>query len=118
MMRSYYVGEMNLSERRNNEVKNAEPAFEMQAQLQTIPNPFSSQFKVRFNLVQPSAVSINIYDAKGSLVKKVQNGTMSQGLQQLNIDGSNWTNGIYYCEVIINKQRMIRKMILQNNVHD
>ncbi|MFC0776244.1 multicopper oxidase domain-containing protein [Terrimonas alba] len=114
MMRSYYVGEMNLSERRNNEVKNAEPAFEMQAQLQTLPNPFNSQFKVRFNLVQPSVVSINMYDAKGSLVKKVQNGTMSQGLQQVNIDGGNWANGIYYCEVTINNQRMIRKMILQN----
>jgi len=113
MMRPLYVGEMNNEEIKNNVIKNAAPEFEKRVQLQTIPNPFSSQFTVRFNLPQPSVVSLNLYDAKGSLVKKVQQGTMLNGLQQFTIDGSNISNGIYYCEIIINKERIMRKMVLQ-----
>jgi spore coat protein A len=113
MMRPLYVGEMNNAEMKINAIKNAAPELEKQVQLETIPNPFSNQFTVRFNLPQSSLVSVNMYDAKGSLVKKVQQGTLMQGLQQLNIDGSNLANGIYYCEVIINKERIMRKMVLQ-----
>jgi spore coat protein A, manganese oxidase len=113
MMRPLYVGEMNHQVNKNNVIKNAEPAFEKQVQLQTIPNPFSNQFAVRFSLSQSSMVIVNMYDAKGNLVKKVQNSIMSQGLQELNIEGSNWANGVYYCEVIINGKRLMRKMVLQ-----
>jgi hypothetical protein len=72
MMRPLYVGEMNHQVNKNNVIKNAEPAFEKQVQLQTIPNPFSNQFTVRFSLAQSSMVIVNMYDAKGNLVKKVQ----------------------------------------------
>jgi len=96
-----------------NRIANAAPELEKQLQLQTIPNPFSSQFTIRFMLHQPSAVVINMYDGKGSLVKRIYSGKLPQGMQQVNVDGTNNTNGVYYCEVIINGQRILRKMILQ-----
>ena len=58
-------------------------------------------------------VTINIYDSKGALVKKVQNRTMNKGEQQINVDGLEWTKGLYFCELIINNQRIVRKMVLQ-----
>jgi spore coat protein A len=113
MMRPFYVGDMNNTISKSSKIRNAEPAVEKQIQFQTIPNPFSNQFSARFNLIKPSAVSCNIYDAKGSLVKKIQYGTMNEGLQQLSVDGANWANGIYYFELIINNERILRKIILQ-----
>jgi spore coat protein A, manganese oxidase len=113
MMRPYYVGEMNHTGSRTKIVKNGEPELEKQVQLQTIPNPFSNHFIVRFTLPGASMVTVNIYDGKGSLVKKIYTGRLPEGLQQMNVDGSNSVNGVYYCEVTINGQRMLRKMILQ-----
>ena len=113
MMRPYYVGEMNTANRMNTAPKNAGPEFEKQLQLQTVPNPFSNYFTVRFNLTQSSTVSINLYDGKGSFVKNIYSGKLAPGLQQMKVDGNNRANGVYYCEVIINGQRMLRKMILQ-----
>ena len=112
MMRPFYVGEMN-HQPNMSRIATATSGLEKQLQLQTIPNPFSSHFTVRFTLHQPSAVVINMYDGKGSLVKRIYSGKLPEGMQQINVDGTNNTNGIYYCEVIINGQRILRKMILQ-----
>ena len=113
MMRPYYVGEMDAMNAKNPIVKRAEPEWETRLQLQAIPNPFSSEFALRFNLPEASVILVNIYDSKGRLMKKVQNSLMSKGPQQIKVDGKNWSNGIYYCEVIIDNNRMMRKMILQ-----
>lgn len=81
--------------------------------LQTLPNPFSNTLTIRMNLKQNSPVSLIIYDAKGNTIQQVFSGNKEAGPQQFTIDGSSWSNGTYFCEVIINNQRMIRKLILQ-----
>ena len=114
MMRPYYVGEMEQNGVHNStRIKSAVEELEKRVQLQTVPNPFRDQFTIRFNLPKSSMVTINIYDSKGALVKKVQNRTMNKGEQQINVDGLEWTKGLYFCELIINNQRIVRKMVLQ-----
>ena len=113
MMRPYYVGEMQQHDTKNAAPKMAEPAFERQVQLAVMPNPFTQRFTIRFNLPQATDVIVNMYDNKGSVIKKIQNKTLSKGQQTLTVDGSDLVNGIYFCEVIINQQRILRKMILQ-----
>jgi len=90
-----------------------DPAFESQVQLVVMPNPFTQNFSIRFNLSQSSNVIVNMYDSRGSLIKKVHNKTFGIGQQTLTIDGSELVNGMYFCEVIINQKRFLRKMILQ-----
>lgn len=113
MMRPFYVGQMEQMAKAATRPALAPPELETQLQLQAVPNPFSTKFSLRFNLPASSSVAVNMYDAKGVLVKKVQNGTMSKGSQQIEVDGIQMANGIYYCEVIINGQRIMRKMVLQ-----
>ena len=113
MMRPYYVGEMEQPLVKKVSPLIASPDFEKEVQLAVMPNPFTQRFSIRFNLPQSSVVNVNMYDSKGSLVKKVQNKTMGKGQHTITIDGTQLGNGIYYCEVIINKQRILRKMILQ-----
>jgi spore coat protein A, manganese oxidase len=112
MMRPFYVGEM-VSNQANKQIKNAGEEFEKQVRIQTLPNPFREQFSIRFNLPDISSVTINVYDGSGSLIKRIENGKMGKGLHEINVTGINHAVGIYYCELIIDNQRILRKMILQ-----
>ncbi|WP_332736194.1 multicopper oxidase domain-containing protein [Flavihumibacter sp.] len=113
MMRSYYVGEMDPPLTKNATLEMDELALEKQVQLAVMPNPFTQHFSIRFNLPQPSSVMVNMYDSKGGLIKKVQNKTLSKGQHTVTIDGTDLVNGIYFCEIVINQQRIMRKIILQ-----
>ena len=112
MMRPFFVG-LNPDADMKKSTSIATPDLEKLVALQTIPNPFSDRFLVSFVLPKASDVSLKLFDSKGSLVKKVFQGHLSKGLQQINVDGTNQANGIYFCEVNIDGQQMIRKMLLQ-----
>ena len=112
MMRPYFIGNME-SEGAVTKVSNAAAGFENNLQLRTRPNPFNSTLLVQFNLPKPATVLINLYDVKGRRVEQVFNGQRGAGLQQFSINGSGWPNGIYFCEVLVNNQRMVRKLTLQ-----
>ena len=112
MMRPFYVGEM-ANHATYKSIKNAEQEFENMVHIQTLPNPFRDQFSIKFNLPNAAKVILNVYDGSGSLVRTMDNGKMGKGLHQLNVTGLNLANGIYYCELLIDNQRILRKMILQ-----
>ncbi|HEV8273275.1 MAG TPA: multicopper oxidase domain-containing protein [Chitinophagaceae bacterium] len=112
MMRPFFVGEVNKSIVNNSVEVNKENA-EAELQLKVNPNPFSNYVTIQFNLPTTKKISINLYDTKGSLVKKVYEGERPAGLQRFSIDGSNMTNGIYFCDILINEQRILRKLVLQ-----
>ena len=112
MMRPFFVGEMDNSIVNRSAETNKENV-ESQLQLKVNPNPFSNHVTIQFNLPTARKISINLYDTKGSLVKKVYEGEKPAGLQRFSIDGGNIANGIYFCEILINKQRILRKLVLQ-----
>ena len=56
---------------------------------------------------------MNVYDAKGNLVKQTYNGRKEAGLQTFTIYGTSWANGTYFLQVIVNGQQMTRKLVLQ-----
>ena len=112
MMRPFFVGEMNKPIVNKSE-KIMKEDVEAELQLKVNPNPFSNYVTIQFNLPATKKISINLYDTKGSLVKKVYEGEKPAGLQRLSIDGANIANGIYFCEILINKQRILRKLVLQ-----
>ena len=68
---------------------------------------------VKFVLPEASLVTVKLLDSKGSLVKRVFEGTLPKGSQHIDVKGNDQTNGIYFCEVNIDGQQMIRKMVLQ-----
>jgi hypothetical protein len=112
MMRPFFVGEMDNSIVNRSAETNKEN-IETQLQLKVNPNPFSNHVTIQFNLPTAKKISINLYDTKGSLVKKVYEGEKPAGLQRFSIDGGNIANGIYFCEILINEKRILRKLVLQ-----
>ncbi|HSN62161.1 MAG TPA: T9SS type A sorting domain-containing protein, partial [Ferruginibacter sp.] len=115
MMRPYYIGtipsQMAASKQAN--VIDANLEFENKVQFITRPNPFSSDLMLEFTLAKYANVRVNLYDSKGSRVKEIYKGKLEAGPQQFNIHGSQWSNGTYFCELIIDNHRIERKLILQ-----
>jgi spore coat protein A, manganese oxidase len=114
MMRPYFVGDMPAGgmvavSKKNN---NTGEAVENKLQLQMLPNPFSNSFTIRFSLAATSQVAVNVYDSKGVLVKIISSSTMSAGAGKIIVDGNKLANGIYYCELVVNGEKIFRKMVL------
>jgi Secretion system C-terminal sorting domain len=112
-MRPFFVGEMNDEHAEKSAPALSDLAFEKQVQLAVMPNPFSQSFRIQFTLPQSSDVMVNLYDGNGKLVKKLSNRNLVKGRQILVIDGTDLVNGMYYCEIMINRERIVRKMVLQ-----
>ncbi len=113
MMRPFIVTETGNNVSRLKETAVGKTETEDQLKIKVIPNPFSSKLEIQFNLPEAQKVNINVYDSKGTLVKQVYSGSRSAGLQNFMIDGSNMTNGTYFCEIIINNVKFLRKLVLQ-----
>jgi spore coat protein A, manganese oxidase len=112
MMRPFFVGEMN-----NHSLNKMEPAdqkqLEKELQLKVIPNPFSSYVTIEFNLPATKRVIIKLYDNSGRLINQIYQGERSVGLQRFIIDGNNIMNGVYFCEILLGDQRILKKLVLQ-----
>ncbi len=81
--------------------------------LQTVPNPFAGSFQLRYQLDKPANVVVTIYDEKGAVVKKIYRGNENAGPRDLSIDGQAWRNGIYFCELLVDRIKTVRKMVLE-----
>jgi len=109
MMRPYYVYSANSPVTK----KIIGPVEKGPIELTIAPNPFNDAFSIRFYLKQASIVKVNIYDAKGGLVKQVYNGNNEAGFKKIIVEGNNWSSGVYFCDVTINGQQTIRKLVLK-----
>ena len=85
---------------------------EKQLELQIYPNPFTSIAFARFDLPQTGMVRVQVYDVNGRLVRSVFHGSMNRGRHEFKIDGSKWAPGVYHIEMILNEQRLVRKIVL------
>jgi spore coat protein A len=87
--------------------------MEVGMDLKTIPNPFVNKFTLKFNLQQDARVRVNVYNGTGQLKKKVYDNQLKKGPQQFFIGEDTWANGIYFIEIAIDNQTIIKKMSLQ-----
>ncbi len=112
MMRPYFVGTMNeqpTMKKAVTESNNLESLW----QAKVYPNPFSSTVTIELNLPAKEDVSINLYDNKGSLLKNIFKAGKPAGTTRFSIDGSNLSNGVYYCEIAGKGERILKKLVLQ-----
>lgn len=111
MMRPFVVGPIESSMREDLTELSAGSANK--TTVKTIPNPFSSLLTLQLSLNKSSYVVVDLYDAKGTLIQKLYQGLLSIGIHQFTIDGSKLLNGTYVCDILVNNERIVRKVILQ-----
>jgi spore coat protein A len=113
MMRPFIVTETGGSPTMDRAAAAAKIETEDKLQWAILPNPFNSNVSIQLNLAETKKVSIKLYDEKGGLVKQIYSGECNAGLQKWTINGSNMSNGIYFCEIVVNNVKYLRKLVLQ-----
>lgn len=114
MMRPFFVGPMD-NERltQMGTIQNAGPELEKKLLLKAYPNPFNSNLTLQLTLDKAARIVVNLYDLKGSRLHQLNKSEFAAGNHQFTIDGSGLENGTYICEVLVDQQRLLRKLILQ-----
>jgi hypothetical protein len=69
------------------------------ALLQNYPNPFNPATTIRFQLAEPSSVSIKVFDLLGREVVALVGGKQPAGRFSIAWDASKVSSGIYYCRM-------------------
>ncbi len=68
---------------------------------QNFPNPFNPATTIRFEIPNPSVVTIKIYNILGQEVATLLDNTiMNQGTQSLKFNGANLASGVYFCRIV------------------
>jgi len=64
------------------------------------PNPFNNMLNFEFNLDKPESFSIEVVDITGRRVDFINTKDYSVGTFSVNLDGSKYPTGTYYCRLI------------------
>ncbi|MFX0136607.1 MAG: FlgD immunoglobulin-like domain containing protein [Candidatus Hodarchaeota archaeon] len=102
------------------DIKNDDLTNPLQFSLkQNYPNPFNPQTTISFQLnnTSPLQVRLLIYDLLGKNIRTLVNNKLSVGSYQIKWDGLNSNgkqviSGIYYYELQVGDQKLVRKMSL------
>ena len=84
---------------------------------QNYPNPFNPSTTIRYSLLGPENISINIYDVSGQLVKEINKEHNQAGEYEVSWDGKNnfgqkVSSGTYFYQLIVGNYSEAKKMIL------
>jgi len=86
--------------------------------LQIYPNPFTKLTTISFGVEQSAkSIELKIYDVTGGLVKTLVNESKGLGVYGVYWDGKDnegnlLPSGIYFCQLSVDEQRLIQKLIL------
>jgi len=81
------------------------------------PNPFNRSANIRFNLATDAHVSLKMYDARGTLVRSLENGVLPAGLHHLVWDGRDGAGraaapGVYFARFETRELKASEKVML------
>jgi len=84
---------------------------------QNYPNPFNPTTSIRYSIDEPGAVSLEIYNVKGQLVKTLYQGNADIGSHTLIWNGLNnygnaCSSGVYFYRLRTPKTTLVRKMLM------
>ena len=77
------------------------------------PNPFSATAKIRYHLSVAGDLHIGILDLAGKEVRTVFQGIQNAGDQELMMNASGISPGIYFLNMATSQQRVVIKLVVQ-----
>lgn len=80
---------------------------------QNYPNPFNGTSQVNVELKSKANVALEVYNMVGQKVFEIPSASMVQGSHILTINAANLNAGFYTYSVIVNGERVSRKMIVE-----
>jgi len=79
---------------------------------QNYPNPFNPQTTINYSLKDAAAVSINVYNHAGQLVKSLVNGTQQPGFYSAVWNAADISSGIYFYQMKAGDYQMIKRAVV------
>ncbi len=81
------------------------------------PNPFTSTTTIRYELPEPGAVVVTVYDLCGRRVRTLVSGRTAAGVHEVTWDGKNDSGadlaaGVYFCTVACGSRRATSRMVI------
>ena len=76
------------------------------------PNPFNPSTHIDFMLMESTNISLKVFNALGQEVKTLVNEEMIPGYYSRIFDGKDLPSGVYFYELVTDKIRITKKMIL------
>jgi hypothetical protein len=67
--------------------------------IDSYPNPTSGILSIKYKLIEKESFSIKLYNVYGKVVKTILSGTQKAGSFTFEFDGSDLSDGIYYCRI-------------------
>ncbi|MEO6902595.1 MAG: S8/S53 family peptidase [Bacteroidia bacterium] len=81
---------------------------------QNYPNPVNAANTIiEFNLPAKAQAELSIYNTVGQKVMTVLNSQLNAGDHQVNLDVSNFNNGLYFYELTTGNNKAVMKMVIQ-----
>ena len=74
------------------------------------PNPAVTSSTVSFNLKGENTVKMNVYSVLGTLVYSTSSQTMNAGKHTLSLNTANLDNGIYFVNLTVGNQTVVKKV--------
>ncbi len=78
------------------------------------PNPVSETAILTFELNEASEASIDIYNNTGQIISHLFSGTLSSGVQSIQLDASSLSSGVYFVRVAMKDQVTMQQFIRGN----
>lgn len=79
---------------------------------QNTPNPFNPATNIRYIVPEAGAVTLYVYDVKGSLVEKLVEGYQEADIYNISFNGGKYSSGIYFYRLQVGEYTALRKMVL------
>ncbi len=79
---------------------------------QNYPNPFNPGTMISYQLAEESYVQLTVYNIRGQKIQTLMDAQQSVDLYEMEFDGTNLANGVYFYELSIGGVKQIRKMVL------
>ncbi|MCF7811888.1 T9SS type A sorting domain-containing protein, partial [bacterium] len=76
------------------------------------PNPFNSQMRVSYNLLETGIVDLAVYDVSGRRVTELTSGRQVSGVHTVMFDGKDMPSGVYMMRLKSGSQSSFMKVIL------
>jgi hypothetical protein len=92
----------------------AQGPLALRSSLDVYPNPASEMASIRLTILQPSPVSIQLYDMTGRVVREIAQHDMHTGEHQLSINTATLGQGVYLLRVNSDGQSQVRKLVVSH----
>lgn len=81
--------------------------------MEAAPNPFSQTTAINFTMPEAGNYTLEIYDLKGMLVKRVSEGVaQANQMRSVEVNGSEWPKGIYLARLVTANEIKVTKLML------